>query len=160
MSFKSNILGLCFLAILGKEQLSAQEVTRFKPTHEQLIARYKRAAKIDRLTKDAVFHTNVEAHWENDEKSFWYKNVSKGGSTKYIEVDAASGRKQSAFDVNKLTAALRKIGIHADPERLQINRLLKYKDKKILQFEMGGQWFEYTMATQSLRENSNSYTFE
>jgi len=118
MSSKSSIFGFCVLMILFKASLHAQEVSRFQPTHEQLIARYKRAAKLDSLTKDAVFRMSVEAHWASDEKSFWYKNTLKDSATEYVEVDAASGRKRAAFDVPMLASALGKIGIDINPQTI------------------------------------------
>lgn len=146
MSFKISILGFCFLVMGCIRSLNAQEVTRFQPTHEQLVARYKRAAKIDSLTEDAVFRTNVMAHWSPDEQSFWYKNTLKDGATEYIEVDAASGSKRTIFDAYKLSLALKRIGIDTNPEKIQISTIQKDQDKKVIRFAMAGQWFEYRVA--------------
>lgn len=143
MSSKNSIFGFCMLMILCKASLHAQEVSRFQPTHEQLIARYKRAAKLDSLTKDAVFRMSVEAHWAPDEKSFWYKNTLKDSVTEYVEVDAASGRRRAAFDAPMLVSALRKIGIDINPQTIQINDIQKDRDKKTMRFSIAGQWFEY-----------------
>jgi len=143
MSSKNSIFGFCVLMILCKASLHAQEVSRFQPTHEQLIARYKRAAKLDSLTKDAVFRMSVEAHWAPDEKSFWYKNTLKDSVTEYVEVDAASGRRRAAFDAPMLASALRKIGIDINPQTIQINDIQKDRNKKTMRFSIAGQWFEY-----------------
>jgi dienelactone hydrolase len=87
------------LAVAGTT--TAQTVTRFQPSHDELVARYKRAASMDSLTKDAVFKYTVDAHWLPGGKAFWYCNVLKN-SNEYVYVDAATGTKRPATAADTL----------------------------------------------------------
>ncbi|HVU56588.1 MAG TPA: prolyl oligopeptidase family serine peptidase [Puia sp.] len=82
-----------FLLLAGP-LLKAQDLPRFQPTHEQMVQRYIRAEKLDSLTRNAVFKTNVDAHWSADGTSFWYVNVLKDSVREYFRVVAATGRKE------------------------------------------------------------------
>lgn len=78
--------------IFGK-RLLAQDIPRYQPTHKEIVERYRRATKIDSLTKDAVFKYTVDAHWSADGTTFWYCNVLKDSVLEYVSVDAVSGKK-------------------------------------------------------------------
>ncbi len=97
---------LSLLIVIAMLESTAQPVQRFRPTHEQIIARYQRAGHIDSLTKNAVFKTSVNANWSKDGKSFWYCNVLKDSVREYYMVNAASGKKDKIFATTiDLTAA-------------------------------------------------------
>lgn len=72
----------------------AQSITRFQPTHEEIVDRYLRAERIDSLTKNVVFKTNVDATWSADGESFWYCNVLRDSVREYFRVDAKTGKKE------------------------------------------------------------------
>jgi len=86
-------------------RLQAQALTRFQPTHEQMVERYRRAARIDSLTKNAVFKSTVEAHWASDGASFWYGNLLKDSVREYFRVEAATGKKEKIASPGPGTAA-------------------------------------------------------
>jgi len=86
--------GALLLVMAYSGQLNAQTLTRFQPTHEQMVERYKRAERIDSLTKNSVFKSTVEAHWANDGESFWYCNILKDSAREYFRVDAVTGKKE------------------------------------------------------------------
>jgi dipeptidyl aminopeptidase/acylaminoacyl peptidase len=141
MNYKP-IKAFTLLLILCGTKLNAQTVTRFQPTHEQMVERYKRAEKIDDLTKDAVFKSTVEAHWAADGKSFWYCNVLKGDVREYVWVDAASGKKEPAFNHQKLAEALQKNGAKADASHLMITEIVKKQSVPTTQLKTAEGWFE------------------
>jgi len=91
--YNSIPTGILLLIIAFSGQLKAQTPTRFQPTHDQMVERYRRAEKIDSLTKNAVYKSNVEAHWANDGQSFWYCNILRDSAREYIRVNAATGKK-------------------------------------------------------------------
>ncbi|SKB92854.1 Dipeptidyl aminopeptidase/acylaminoacyl peptidase [Parapedobacter luteus] len=93
---KSTWIGYAPLAtlLLNVSVLVAQTPEAFTPSHDEIVARYKHAARMDSLTKNAVFNDRVEAHWRQDEQSFWYENILPDGSSAYVLVDAKSGKKQ------------------------------------------------------------------
>jgi hypothetical protein len=82
------------LAIIYSVQTRAQDLPRFQPTHQEMIERYKRAGRIDSLTKNAVFKSNIEAHWATDGESFWYCNILKDSIREYFRVGACTGKKE------------------------------------------------------------------
>jgi dipeptidyl aminopeptidase/acylaminoacyl peptidase len=133
--------GILLLMALGGS-VSAQTVTRFQPTHAEMVERYKRAEKIDDLTKNAVFKTTVDAHWAADGKSFWYCNVLKDSVTEYIGVDAAQGKKNLLFNNQKLAAALQQSGVKTNADHLIITDILKPEGKQTLQLKIAQSWFE------------------
>lgn len=57
------------------------------------------------LNKYAV-GTNIKPHWIGDSNSFWYERVNHAGERNFIVVDAASGKKQSAFDQEAIANGL------------------------------------------------------
>ncbi|MBS1664875.1 MAG: prolyl oligopeptidase family serine peptidase [Bacteroidetes bacterium] len=85
---------LLLLSLSWAAQLSAQSITRFQPTHEQMVERYRRAEHIDDITRNAVFKTTVEPHWSADGESFWYCNILKDSAREYFRVQAATGKKE------------------------------------------------------------------
>ena len=125
-------------------QLKAQTVTRFQPTHQQMIERYKRAERIDSLTKNAVFKSTVNAHWAADGKSFWYCNILKDSVLEYIRVDAVSGKKSPAFNAEKLTAALKKDGVIVNPGHIVVDNIIIADASKAQQIEANGKWYALT----------------
>lgn len=92
--YKSMFAGIWMLVIACAGQLAAQTLPRFQPTHEQMVERYRRAKKIDSLTKNAVFRSTVDAHWSTDGESFWYCNILKDSVREYFRVEAATGKKE------------------------------------------------------------------
>jgi len=91
--YRSLPAGL-LLILAWSGPLHAQTPTRFQPTHAQMVERYRRAAKTDSLTRNAVFKRTVDAHWAKDETSFWYCNLLKDSVREYIHVDASTGKKE------------------------------------------------------------------
>lgn len=131
-------LGAC---LWNANTAMAQAPTRFQPSHDELVARYKRAARIDSLTKDAVFKYAVDAHWLPDGKTFWYCNFLKDSVEEYIYVDAAKAIRRPAFDATALTAALRKAGVPVRPGYLGIQEL--FPEKNGLRLRIAGKWYRY-----------------
>ncbi|MES1160799.1 MAG: DPP IV N-terminal domain-containing protein, partial [Bacteroidota bacterium] len=106
-------------------QLIAQTPVRFQPTHEQMIARYRRAEQIDSLTKNAVFKSTIEAHWASDGKSFWYCNILKDSVREYIHVEAATGKKE------KITSAVPELPVPAVERRQRGGRFGNFRNGSI-----------------------------
>src|SRR5690606_12294968 len=91
------VMAIAFLAI----PVMAQQTTPFRPSHEEMVARYKRAAVIDSLTKNAVFKGDITPHWSADGQSFWYQNELPDGTSAYVHVDAKTGRKRALTDTER-----------------------------------------------------------
>ena len=66
-----------------------------------------------------VFKDRIAPHWFQNNTRFWYRNDLKDGAKEFILVDAERGKRETAFDHAKLTAALSKAaGIQYQAERL------------------------------------------
>ncbi len=89
--------------------LQAQFVKPYQPSRQQVLQAYKDAVLLDSLAKKSVFKSYVYANWQEDEKSFWYKNLLTGDSVEYVYVNAATTVKQKAFDHTKMATGLNKV---------------------------------------------------
>ena len=135
-------LFLAVIAGMAVVSLQAQTPVAFRPTHEEMIYRYHRAARIDSLTRNAVFKTSVQAHWQAEDQSFWYCNILKDSVREYIYVDARQGVRRSAFDAPRLAAGLKEIGIQAEAAHLVLADLRVSEKKGLLQVKIRDQWVE------------------
>src|SRR5437870_2433096 len=80
-------------------------------------ADYERAAKLEALTRDKVFRTNIVPHWNERGDSFWYRVDMAKGEYEFVRVDARKGTREAAFDHVKLAAALGKLRKAEFPDR-------------------------------------------
>ena len=70
------------------------------------LADYERSARLSALTRNKVFKDSVDPHWYANNSRFWYRNDLPDGAREYIAVDVAAGKREPAFDHDKLAAAL------------------------------------------------------
>lgn len=87
----------------------AQYITPYQPSRDEVLDSYKEAGTLDSLARNSVYKTNVDAHWQEDNKGFWYKNNLANGDSDFFYVNALTGVKQKAFDSAKLTESLNKL---------------------------------------------------
>ena len=66
-----------FLLVFFCYQAQAQELPVFRPSHEQMLKRYKDAAERDSAVKNTIYKANVNAHWLPKDQAFWYVNILK-----------------------------------------------------------------------------------
>lgn len=136
-----KLLRNTLLLLIAGAPAVAQTITRFQPSHDELVARYTRAARIDSLTKNAVFKYSVDAHWIKDTKQCWYTNVLKDSVLEHILVNPEKGTKQPAFDAVQLAAALEKAGVKTDAQRIDLQDIRL--GKNVMQLRIGAQWYNY-----------------
>src|SRR6266581_4236964 len=55
-----------------------------------------------------VYKSQITPHWFQNNTRFWYRNDLRAGAKEFIVVDAETGRRQPAFDHQRLAAALTK----------------------------------------------------
>src|SRR5438128_3487920 len=63
------------------------------------------------------YKSRIVPHWLEGGSKFWYQNDLAGGKREFILVDVEQGRRERAFDHERLAAALREAGdtaAHAD----------------------------------------------
>ncbi|WP_440134273.1 prolyl oligopeptidase family serine peptidase [Chitinophaga sancti] len=119
----------------------AQSFAPYQPSAADEKIAYQQAAHLDSIIRGKAYKTIVKAHWQADNKSFWYKNYLKDSTVEFIVVDAVKGTKAPAFDHAKLASALNKY----DARHLPITDLLI--EKSALKFSIKDQWYTYKNGT-------------
>lgn len=119
-----RVLTFIAAAVLMSVTMYAQQ-----PNYE-LADRFS-AKKVSRM----VFSTKVQPNWFKHSDRFWYKWTTSDG-TRYYIVDAKSGKKTEAFDMERL--AMQLTSIVKDPFDAQHIPLhdLELKDDRIFSFEI------------------------
>ncbi|THU39510.1 S9 family peptidase [Niastella caeni] len=92
------------LLIVGFHTAGAQSLPFYQPSRQEVLTAYKNAARLDSLVKNSVLKNNVRAHWQPDNKGFWYKNILADSALEYFYVDARTGVKTRITDTSKLVS--------------------------------------------------------
>jgi dipeptidyl aminopeptidase/acylaminoacyl peptidase len=71
-----------------------------------------------------VYKARIAPHWFQDETRFWYRNDLPRGAKEFVVVDAQAGKRQTAFDHQRLAASLSKaMGREVSAERLPFDEI-------------------------------------
>jgi dipeptidyl aminopeptidase/acylaminoacyl peptidase len=146
---KKSLLVFTYLliAVAAKSQL-----TSYEPTHSEMLARYKAASERDSAVKNTIYKADVQAIWLPGGNAFWYRNTLKDSVPEYVYVDAASGKKQFAFDVQQLAAALGKsVGKTVVPSRLNLSNLSITQNAATISFAYGNKYYQYQPGSNTLK---------
>ncbi len=129
ISFATAVSFAAVSAAAAPAPADGDDSGKIKPNYE-LAERFS-AKKVSQM----VYSTKVRAHWFKDSDKFWYEWRDASGTHYYI-VDAASGKKEAVFDMDKL--AMEVTLVVKDPFDAQHIRLgnLKLKDDKKFTFEV------------------------
>jgi len=130
------------------KKITAGILPAYKPTRDEMMKRYREAGLLDSTIRNKVFKTNVQANWQADGESFWYRNSLKDSTLEYIYVDAAKAQKRKAFDHMKLAQAVSKAsGKTYDAARLRIPNMFFENNASIITFQMDGNWWKCDLTT-------------
>ncbi|MCE7042649.1 S9 family peptidase [Dyadobacter sp. CY312] len=141
-------IGSLFLMLLGTSSMAQKNLPSYKPNPAELSASYKRMELSDSLTRGSVLKATVQAGWQGDGESFWYKNILKDSLTEYIYVNASDGKKIKLLDNEKVAAALSKAtdsAFSAKKLMLQDIRFTDHNSNLLIQVKR--QWYNYNKAT-------------
>jgi dipeptidyl aminopeptidase/acylaminoacyl peptidase len=134
---------LLFLLSAVAINLNAQEV--YKPSHQELIASYKRSAMMDSTVAKKVFHSTVRPNWAADGKSFWYRVSTGFNTSEFLLVDALTNQKKAAFDHEKLTTAFNKLtNKKVKPGNLPIEDMIVKPGQSEVMFLSNKVWYSWT----------------
>jgi len=102
---------------------------------------YRRYHEYGRNFGGKVFYDRVEARWFADGSGFWYKRREPNNAHSFILVDAAKGKREAAFDSNKLSRSLgdalkRKI----DADRLPVTDIQLQDEDQLYITAQGKGW--------------------
>lgn len=155
MSMKNNLQIVTFLVLSLSFNLYAQnkEILPYQPSKSEILERYKQALKLDDAVKNKIFRTKINAHWQDDQKSFWYSNILKDSVREYILVDATKGAKTKLFDENKLKKALSEItGKTVSQKNLAIDSLNYNSKNNSIDLKYEKSYFEVKLSDYSIKK--------
>jgi dipeptidyl aminopeptidase/acylaminoacyl peptidase len=90
----------------------------------------------------------VTPHWMADDTRFWYRKTLKGGGKEFVLVHCETGKKEPAFDHQKLAAALSKAAsTEYKAERLPFDEIAFSNDGKAMQFDAAGKTWKCDLGT-------------
>ena len=122
---------------------STQLLPAYKPTRIEVLKRYRQAAMLDSAIRNKVYRSSVQANWQADGETFWYRNTLKDTTLEYIYVDARAKVKRKAFDHERLANALtRQTGKRYDATRLGIANLLFENNGQDIIFQLDDKWWK------------------
>ncbi len=116
---------------------------------------YARALNLRETTSNKVFKDRVTAHWQKDNKRFWYRNDLPEGKREFIFVDTDKGIKQPAFDHERLAASLAKAtNQKIEAEKLAIDRLIFDETGSLLTFSFNSSWWKCNLKSYKIEATS------
>src|ERR1043165_2599887 len=105
----------------------------------------------DAQNQPRVYRDRIEPHWSADGKRFWYRNELRGGKREFILVDAENGTRSTAFDAERVAAALIKLGEQGvTAEKLGIESLRFDTDPAVLVLQSKTNAWRLDLKTYSL----------
>ncbi|MBV4357543.1 S9 family peptidase [Pinibacter aurantiacus] len=151
MSIVSKICCLIFSGLLFAASCIAQPLPDYKPSHAEMVANYKEAARRDSAVLKTIGGFSVVPHWIKGEEAFWYSNVLAGGKTEYIYVNAKTGAKKPLFDTDKMKAAIQEATGISDPRENATIPIIGYRSSsKSIIFVFDGKNYSYDAAKNKL----------
>jgi dipeptidyl aminopeptidase/acylaminoacyl peptidase/uncharacterized protein (DUF885 family) len=85
-----------------------------------------------------VFKARITPHWYHGNSRFWYRNELADRASEYVSVDAEQGKRQAAFDHDKLAAGLSNAaGTEYKGDRLPFAAIEFADDLKAVRFKVG-----------------------
>ncbi|MCI0379415.1 MAG: S9 family peptidase [Gemmataceae bacterium] len=109
---------------------------------------YQRAERLAAQTKGRVFKDKITPHWFGDKTRFWYRNDLRGGAREFILVDADKGKRERAFDHDKLAAALSQAsGNKYQGSRLPFDAIEFVDQGTAVRFQAGGARWQCSLTT-------------
>ncbi|MCC8408695.1 prolyl oligopeptidase family serine peptidase [Mucilaginibacter sp. UR6-1] len=143
MKISSVIPCLAAMLLMQNTFAQQQKTTPYLPTQQEVLQSFKKANELDTALKNISVVTNITPNWQADGNSFWYRKPLDNREAEYYLVDAATGKKQLAFDHERLAKAITKLTDRkTDAQKLWINELFYSDDKSSITFKTGNDWFK------------------
>jgi gamma-glutamyltranspeptidase len=104
-----------------------------------------------------VYKARIVPHWFENNKRFWYRNDNRGGPREFIVVDAEGGKRQPAFDHQKLAAALSKAAAKEyRAERLPFDSIEFEAESKAIRFKVDDTTWKCDLTTYQVSPSEKS----
>jgi dipeptidyl aminopeptidase/acylaminoacyl peptidase len=131
-----------------KPKVSSIALPAYRPTREEMLGRYRKAAIMDSIARNKVFKATIQPNWSADGQSFWYRNTLEDTVLEYYFVDAVKGAKQKAFDHFKLSQSLTKAtGKTVDASKLRLSNMAVENNGSEVTFQTDNKWYKANLGT-------------
>jgi dipeptidyl-peptidase 4 len=116
----------------------ATELERYIPSTDDL----RRAERPSRDADARAYKLRIAPHWSSDGDFLWYRNDLRDDRREFILVDVIAGRREPAFDHDRLAAALTAKSIKdVTTERLPIESLWIDAPNQLIEFRADGKYW-------------------
>ncbi|RYG31926.1 MAG: hypothetical protein EOO01_34835 [Chitinophagaceae bacterium] len=135
MNIRIIFQGVALSLLVGGPVAAQMQATvePYQPSKEEVAERYRKAALMDSVARNKVYKFSLQANWQADGESFWYRNMLKDSAVAFVYVDVLKNKKQLAFDHHKLAEALtRATGKEQSPAKLAISNLSFEKKASVI----------------------------
>ena len=131
------------ISLSAQQPLQLNTLPPYQPSRAEMLDRYRAVAKLDGTVKNTTLKTSVQPNWQQGGAAMWYRNILKDSVTEYVYVDVVKGKKQKAFDSQKMASALSNItGKIVDGQRLLISKMEFDKTATHISIEMDKKFYE------------------
>ncbi|GAA4322311.1 S9 family peptidase [Mucilaginibacter gynuensis] len=135
--------------------LGQQAVTPYLPTHQEVIASYKKANDLDSALRNIAVVTNIAPNWQPKGETFWYRKALDNRKQEYYLVNAATGSRKKAFDHERIASALSKLtGTAYDAQKLPFTDMLFSEDGTAVTIKAGADWVKCDLNTYTAEKTS------
>ncbi|WP_290799006.1 hypothetical protein [Flavihumibacter sp. UBA7668] len=155
---------ILLVVIISAANFSLRSQTRgnlHEPTREEMLLRYKKAARLDSAVRTSVYYQYVQPVWFEKGNRFWYQRIHPDSTMEYLEVNPEKGVKKIAFDHSRLAvglSAVTKKTIQANRLEITINRV--DGERKQMEFSHDHKRWELDLISYVIRPvNSNDRNF-
>ncbi|HEY5405817.1 MAG TPA: prolyl oligopeptidase family serine peptidase [Ginsengibacter sp.] len=147
-----RLVPVSYLLACCLNMFAQQPLQQYKPSHEEIITRYKESALRDSLAKNTILKTSVRPTWFRNSSGFEYANILKDSAIEYVYVDAATGKKSKPFDNIKLADILSKAANETiDANHLGLKDFMIDSNANQLSFNYREKHYQYNIKTNTLQ---------
>jgi dipeptidyl aminopeptidase/acylaminoacyl peptidase len=155
--YKKIILLVVIISAANFSLRSQTHGNLYEPTREEMLLRYKKAARLDSAVRTSVYYQSVQPVWLEKGNSFWYQRIHPDSTMEYLEVNPEKGVKQLAFNHSRLAASLSAVTKKTIPaNRLQISINRIDSEKKMMEFSHEGKRWMLDLASFVIQPVSNN----
>jgi len=147
------------LASLAFFQAKAQQqiLHPYAPGATEVADAYQRSNKLDTALRNIPTNNDIVPFWKSDGSAFWYKKNLPNKTWEYYYVDAATGKRNLAFDHNKLAQSIENaVNKKQNPSKLQFNELYFADQGNNAILKMQEKWYRLNLSDYNLTETIDS----
>ncbi|WP_316828245.1 S9 family peptidase [Pedobacter miscanthi] len=152
------------LFILAFFQASAQQkgLSPYLPNAGEMADAYQRSGKLDTALRNIPTNNDIIPFWNQSGTAFWYKKNLPNKTWEYYNVDAATGKRKTAFNHEKLAQIIEKAtGKKQNPSKIQLTALGFADQGNISTLKIQDKWYHLNLNDYSLSatKDTNIYYY-